>query len=229
MLFTKMLKLGLVLVFLTGTVAFAQADTGPVEMVFYSDLSLDIPFQDVYIETTDGMVKRPEPSDPLSSLFQPVYSVPFNNPADIFVPPFDAGPYKMGDPLGFTLSDWLAARGTGTYTVSGDRANLAVAFKNLVPKGVYTLWCVETNMTTYNMVDDPCGALNGSENSCAADEKGNASFTLEMDALPPSTPEKIYTVGLAYHSDGHTHGAEPGEFGHNVHVQLVYDFLPPAS
>lgn len=226
MRFLKILKASLVLVFLTGAIVFAQADPAPVHMVFYNDLSLGIPFQDIYIETADGMVKRPEPGDPLSSLFQPIYSVSFDNPADIFEPPFDAGPYEMGDTLGFTLSDWLAARGMGTYTVSGDQATLDLMFSNLVPNGLYTLWCVETNMTSFVMADDPCGAIDGSENAFMADEVGNASFTMEIDAFPPSTAEMIYTVGVAYHSNGQTYGAEPGEFGHTVHVQMVYDFLP---
>ncbi len=47
-----------------------------------------------------------------------------------------------------------------------------------------------------------------------------------MDAFPPSTDETIYEIALAYHSDGQTYGELAGEFGHNVHVQLVYDFFP---
>lgn len=223
----KSMNIALILVvLLIGTITLAQTQNETVEMVFYNDLALGVPFQDIYIDTGEGMVKRVELSDPISSLFEPVYSTTFNNPADM-EPPFDVGPYEMGQPLGMTLGDWLAARGTGTYIVSGDQATLDLQFKNLVPMGVYTLWCVDFNITSSVMNDDPCGAMDGSENMFVAGEDGSADMVMEIDAFPAPTADMIYTVALAYHSDGQTYGERAGEFGHNVHVQLVYDFLPP--
>lgn len=223
---TKIFSSFVLLVLVCSSVLMAQTDSEPVEMVFYNDLALGVPFQDAYIETEDGMVKRVELTDPISALFQPLYTITFDNPPDLFEEPFDIGPYEMGEPMGITLGEWLAARGTGTYTVSGDRATLDLHFDNLVPNGVYTLWCIETNLVTFDMADDPCGAADGTENEFVADGDGSADFSMEIDAFPSSTDEVIYTVALAYHSDGQTYGASPGEFGRNVHVQLIYDFLP---
>lgn len=223
----KISNIVLLLVLVCGSALLAQTESEPVQMEFYNDLALGIPFQDAYIEASDGMIKRVELTDPISALFQPMYTTTFDNPPDMFEEPFDVGPYEMGNQLDFTLGEWLAARGTGTYTVSGDRATLELHFTNLVPNGVYTLWCMETNLVTFDMADDPCGAMDGSENEFVAGEDGSADFTMEIDTFPPSTEEVIYTVALAYHSDGQTYGESPGEFGRNVHVQLIYDFLPP--
>jgi hypothetical protein len=35
-------------------------------------------------------------------------------------------------------------------------------------------------------------------------------------------------LAIAYHSDGNTYGAEPGDFGLNSHVQMFLG-LPPRS
>ncbi len=142
--------------------------------------------------------------------------------------PFDAGPYPKGEPLGFTLGDFLAATGRGTYTLLGNRVTLDLTFDNLVPNGVYTVWCVEISFPpNTEMIELPCGPLDGSQNDLIVDENGHAEFTLEMDAFPPSTQETIYEVAIAYHSDEQTYGISVGEHGLNAHSQMFFDFLPP--
>lgn len=193
-----------------------------------SDMAMGVPAQDVYVDA--NMVVRPEGEITEAMLNEPLYTVPFNNPPDFFEEPFDVGPYPADAPLGFTLGEWLAATGTGTYTVEGDTAVLDMSFENLVPEGVYTIWCLELNFAEMAITEElPCGDRDGSENEFMADEDGSGGIIIEIEPLPPSTEDIIYEVALAYHSDGQTYGERAGEFGHNVHVQLVYDFLPPDS
>jgi hypothetical protein len=201
-------------------------DLEVVEVKFLDDFDVSAPLQDVYI---DAGVVRPEGEMTPDMLEQPIYGVTVDNPPDFFEPPFDVGPYDRGAALGITLGDWLSATGTGTYNVNGDQATLDLQFENLVPEGVYTLWCNQINFAEASIVERPCGALSGSENTFVADDEGNLAVTLEIDAFPAPTDEIINEVALAYHSDGQTYGRRAGEFGHNVHVQLVYDFLVPSE
>lgn len=221
----KIFNILLVLMLACGGMVFAQTDSEPNVFEFYNDLALDIPFQDAYIETGDGMVKRVEPGDPLSTLFQPLYTIQFNNPPDMEAP-FEVGPYEMGEPLGVTLADWLLARGTGTYTASGDRATLDLEFENLIANGVYTMWCMVVDTSAGTTLEIPCGAADGSESIFTADEAGNGQYIMEIDAFNLEDENLLHVLGVAYHSDGQTYGASPGNFGQNVHVQIVADVLP---
>jgi len=137
------------------------------------------------------------------------------------------GPFDKGESLGFTLGDWLAATGSGSYTVNESKAEIKLSFKNLVPNGVYTLWCSRLTFPPHpKIVDRPCGASDGSENSFNADAAGDADFDLSIKTLEDSTKETNSVIALAYHSDGKTHGASPGDFGLNSHVQLFF-LIPP--
>jgi hypothetical protein len=202
-----------------------------VEMEFFNEAAWAAPIQDVYVDA-DSVV-RPAGEMTVDMLDQPLYSTATATPYDIdgvfgLVPTFDVGPFAKGEPMGVTLGDWLAASGTGTYAIEGDVAMVDLTFEGLIPEGVYTMWCVEIVMPPdVSFHERPCGALDGSENQVSVDEEGNATFHLEMEAFPPSTESTIYEIALAYHSDGQTYGESAGEFGHNVHVQLVYDFFPP--
>ncbi len=140
------------------------------------------------------------------------------------------GPFDKGKALGFTLQQWLAASGIGVYSVDGDNAELDLSFKNLVPNGVYTVWCSRiTFPPNPNIVDKPCGAEDGSENSLKADDKGSGSFSLKLKALEPSTQETSSIIALAYHSDGKTYGANPGDFGLNSHVHIFFLLPVPTT
>lgn len=90
------------------------------------------------------------------------------------------------------------------------------------------MWCVEVSFPpNTEMIELPCGPLDGSETDLIVDENGHAEFRLGMDAFPPSTEGTIYEVAIAYHSDGQTHGISVGEHGLNAHAQMFFDFLPP--
>ena len=133
------------------------------------------------------------------------------------------GPFDRGKSLGFTMQQWLAASGIGIYSVDGENAEAEFSFKNLVPSGVYTVWCSRISLPpNFSVVDKPCGAEDGSQNSFTADEKGNGEFSLKLSALEPSTKEAASLIAVAYHSDGKTYGASPGDFGLNSHVQIFY-------
>ncbi|MBI2541582.1 hypothetical protein HYV80_02660, partial [Candidatus Woesearchaeota archaeon] len=98
------------------------------------------------------------------------------------------GPFDKGKSLGFTLQQWLSASGIGIYSVDDGNAELDLSFKNLVPNGVYTVWCSKIILPPEPSTSDmPCGAEDGSENSFTADEKGTGSFSLKMASLEPST------------------------------------------
>jgi WD40 repeat protein/DNA-binding CsgD family transcriptional regulator len=201
------------------------------EMVFVNEaanIQMGAPIQDVYVENPDGFgVVRPVDLS-AETLAQPVYSSTQRVVNDWWELPFDIGPYPQGEPLGFTVADWVAVQGHGTYTLHGARATLDLTFEHLVPNGLYTLWCLETNFAPdFQVHDAPCGTRSGSESVFVADENGRGTIQVEIDAFPPSTNETIYSVAAAYHSDGRTYGPRPGDFGRNVHVQTWFDFLPP--
>lgn len=197
----------------------------PVEVA--NVVAMSLPVQHVYISDGPDTVIRPLNFDP-TILNEPLFSAA-EPISDTLAPPFDLGPFPKGQPLGFTLNEWNAAEGHGTYTLTGSRARLDLTFDHLVPNGVYTLWCVTLQFVPEFAVLEElaCGPLDGSENTIIADENGHAVFQLEMEPFPVSTEEFVYELAVAYHSDGLTHGSTVGEFGMNAHTQMVYDFLPP--
>ena len=205
----------------------AQPTAEVIEIVFLTDaanIQFGVPMQDVYIDDGDGMIMRPQDLS-AETLAQPLYRATTLIEPDFLEEPFEVGPFEKGEPLGLTLAEWLDATGRGTYTILGNRAVLDLTFENLIPNGVYTLWCTEIHVPPdTKIIDHPCGAPDGSENTVIADAQGRGAIRLEMDVLPPSTEEVIISLGFAYHSDGLTHGAHPGEFGYNLHVQLFYEF-----
>ena len=140
------------------------------------------------------------------------------------------GPFPKGKSLALTLERWLSARGSGTYTVENGKAELDVSFEKLVPKGVYTVWCSRlTFPPDAKVIDRPCGAEDGSQNKFLADAAGKGKFKLTMNPLEPSSQETASVIALAYHSDGKTYGANPGDFGKNTHVQIVAMLPVPAA
>ena len=148
-----------------------------------------------------------------------------------FVPhsPYDPGqlgPYEPGEPLGITLGEWLSGVGRGSYTCSGAEGRLDIAFDNLVPNGVYTLW-------HFFMADPPTdpfsgalalpvGARDGSQAGFRADADGKARFERSFRPCLQMSAEHL-TAGLAtaYHSDGRTYGALPGEYATRSHIHMI--------
>ncbi|MFZ1399642.1 MAG: hypothetical protein WAS33_22245, partial [Candidatus Promineifilaceae bacterium] len=185
------------------------------------------PMQHIYVETEDGMAIRPDNLDP-ETLSLPLFTTADFVEDDFIEPPFERGPFPLGQPLWVDLNRWLAARGSGTYHQIGAEAVVAFQFDGLMPNGVYTLWCVTFDNPDFDwVIEEPCGAADGTENIFIADENGHGEIQLTMAAFPPSTDEIIHEIAVAYHSDGQTHGPIVGEFSKNAHIQLFYDFLPP--
>ena len=137
------------------------------------------------------------------------------------------GPFPLGESLDMTLEDWLAAEGSGTYRIVGNQGEVSLSLQNLVPNGVYTLWCTRITVPpNFHMLNEACGPADGSENTFIADAEGNAEFSMALPALPDTDEETVSVFAVAYHSDGNTYGASPGTFGLNSHVQ-VFTMLPP--
>ncbi len=188
-------------------------------------------------------IERKQAEDPMN-LAKMAYAATNAPPHDTYkLTPNALGPFPRGAALGFTLEQWLAAKGLGTYIEDDGNATINVTFHNLVPKGTYSIWCQRVTMPpSYREAYLPLGKPDGSENVFSADETGNATFDLRMKALPESTnltysdyvamyvtktaPMKsnlTWTlISVAYHSDGRTHGANPGELGKNAHTQLTH-------
>src|SRR3989338_5391417 len=180
---------------------------------------------------TATKVVRVEGVQDESNLAKQIYAVATAAPHDPFkLGENPLGPFDKGKSLGFTLGQWLSTSGIGIYSVDNENAELDLSFKNLVPNGVYTVWCSRITFPPEpSIVDMPCGAEDGSENSFAADEKGAGSFSLKLKPLEASTKETASMVALAYHSDGKTYGESPGDFGSNTHVQIFFMMPVPTS
>ncbi|MCX9074393.1 MAG: hypothetical protein OIN88_07000, partial [Candidatus Methanoperedens sp.] len=223
----------LIILALTSTIATASGAT-MIDIQFVNHIQAGLPEQDVFIQRNDAapnQVVRVEANDTRDPaiLAKMVFATATTTPHDPFkLGSNPLGPYAKGASLGFTLQQWFAATGSGTYTVDGDNAEMKLSFQKLVPNGKYTVWCSRlTFPPDVKIVDSPCGAPDGSQNVLDADAQGNAAFDLKMKPLPDSSRETVSLIALAYHSDGKTHGASPGDFGLNSHVQIFFMIPPP--
>ncbi|XWN32679.1 MAG: hypothetical protein ROR55_06140 [Devosia sp.] len=209
----------------------ATAYDAPEQMTLSFNFHIDeqMAEQDVFYERVrgSGEVFRPTAAtrDMDAPLYAPATPVPHN-----FLDTSDVGPYPKGKPLGITLGEWFAAKGAGTYQCQDGTGKVDIAFQNLVPNGVYTMWHdfmvwppTEPFIGTYDL---PFGARDGSENTFVADEDGNARFTRKITpCLQLSGEHLVSDLAIAWHSDGATYGPLPGEFSTKTHVQL-YVGLP---
>ena len=209
--------------------AAAQVTKKQAELTFINHLVGEMPEQDVFVEVEPGsdQVRRITVDEAEAYMDTPVYA----STARIEHDPFQLGedplgPYPKGEDLGFTMGEWLAGTGSGTYTVGGDEAEIDLQFENLAPNGVYTVWCAHINVPpNFTIVDEPCGVQDGSQNVFTADAQGQADFNITLDKLPATTEETIRVIAAAYHSNGETYGFYPGRFGYDTHVQILA-FLP---
>lgn len=212
----------------TGNVTKQQKIT-KLDITLVNHIQMKLPEQDVFIETKDtpkGQVMRVEGEAATDKAN--LSKTAFASSEAINHDPFKTGakplgPFPKGKDLGFTLGKWLSAKGSGTYTTVGSEATLDLAFKNLVANGTYTVWCSRlTFPPNPKIVDRPCGAPDGSESSFKADKDGNGKIMIKMQPLAESSKETATVIALAYHSDGKTYGALPGDFAKVTHVQLAY-------
>ena len=165
-------------------------------------------------------------------LDQPVYAAGAMQQHDPFgLGPNPMGPYPAGEPLGFTMRQWLSAGGDVTYGCANGQSTVSAGLRNLVPNGQYTLWYSRlTFPPNLEVVDRPLGAADGSQNSFKADASGNATFNLTFPGcLEQTTKETATLIVTAYHSDGKTYGSSPGDFGRVTHLQNIAVIGPPVA
>jgi len=209
----------------------------PVAISFIKHVDAGMPEQDVFVAAIDddSLVFRVEQADIdanpalLEARLFASKETAEHDPFKLGEAPF--GPFEKGESLLLTLGDWLSATGEGTYLVSSDGSEAEIDFtaQNLIPNGVYTVWCSRIKMPPDPVVTDfPCGALDGSENVVTADENGNLTYTVTTEPLQASTDEEVAVIALAYHSDGETYGEEPGPFGSVTHVQIFWMMPAPS-
>jgi hypothetical protein len=210
--------------------------TSPVTFPFATHITMGLPEQDVFVNhngaPTDQVFRLGvNDAKDAAVLGQQVYassSVQGHDPFGMGGNPM--GPYPAGEALGFTMGQWLSAGGTVTYSCAGGQSSVSGKLNNLVPGGQYTVW--HTRLTfppNVNVVDRPLGAADGSQNGFKADAAGNGSFNVSFTGcLEETTKETATLIVTAYHSDGRTYGAVPGDFGRVTHVQNIA-MLPPAA
>lgn len=163
-----------------------------------------------------------------ASLFAPAVPVP-HTPLQTD----NTGPWPKGKPLGITLDEWFAAKGSGHYGCEDGNGTVDIRFENLVPGGFYTMWhdfAVWPPTDPFvGFYDLPLGARDGSENAFRADAEGNAVFQRMITPCLQLCGEQLVSeLAIAWHSDGKNHDHLPGEFSTVTHVQM-YLPLPKRS
>jgi hypothetical protein len=118
---------------------------------------------------------------------------------------------------------WNYERGSGSYALTDQQAELTLAFQSLVPEGHYALWCSGIGEEPqYTENEEACGAADGSQNRFRADTQGNGSFHVSLKALPESTPAFTTVLVLTYERDADSLDGDWGGYGLSSHVQLFY-------
>ena len=219
-------KLGVASVALALTTPAVAGDE--IELIFLSHLHRNLVEQHVYIERVPGSgdIYRVTPPEQSRYIDAPVYaaaeSVP-NAPMDHGA----VGPYQRGKALGFTLADWLAATGTGTYACDDGVGTVKVTFDHLVPNAVYTMWYSLTPrppLDPFVFLAMPLGARDGSQSPFTTDGKGHAEYEATFSPCLQLTGIQVdASLDIAWHSDGKTHGASPGPLSTVTHVPFWAD------
>lgn len=114
---------------------------------------------------------------------------------------------RVEDPI--TLGDWLDAKGMAIIHCSEDDSGATVQFffRDLVPKGLYTVWAVAVPPPPpAPQVGFPT-AFGGVPNMFTADMQGSAVFRRDV-AYCPSDGD-LHDITAAYHSDGMVYGNFP--------------------
>lgn len=120
----------------------------------------------------------------------------------------------QGQPLGFSLGQWLGASGAVTLRPRGAGAIVRVRLTGLVPNGVYSLF--ENHFDQQPVGFTPLDG-SGKRNSFTAKADGSGAMTVHA----PQMLTGVNAVLLVYHSDRQTHGVSRGEIGVNAHHQLI--------
>lgn len=193
------------------------------------DIDMGIPQQDVYVqlpgkpENEIYRITKDQLTDELRNAT--AWRTTEVNYPDLFgIGENPVGPYAKGEAHSFTFGDFIGASGAVTYTKGLVKDHFQLEAANLVPNAVYTMWCVFT--WTPPIADGkewPCGAPDGSDSVFQSTAEGTLSVERTIPLMPYSTDTRFSSLCLAYHSDGETHGFDPGEYGKNTHVQICWD------
>jgi hypothetical protein len=235
-----MLVLFLVVGLIVGVASQAATAASPTKVValqLVTHVQAGFAEQDVFVERNDipaGTVRRltiaesQDVGDRAKMLFASSQAV---QPDPYKTGPNPLGPFPKGNPIGISAGAWVSATATGTYTVTGTKAELKLDLRDLAVHGVYTVRFARMTLSPAVKVEDlPAGKDAGTNGvSFKADAKGNATVDLKLAALPGSTQDTATVISVVYHSDGVTHGASQGDFGLNAHTQLFYMFPAAAG
>lgn len=192
---------------------------------FHFHLDAGMYEQDVFLRrnASDPGVYRVTAGDRNMSapLYRTAATVP-HSPYD----PEQLGPYAPGEPLEITLGEWLSGTGRGEYSCSNSQGYIDISFDNLVPGGVYTLWHFFMADPPTNPFSGalalPIGARDGSQAGFRADAHGKARFEQSFrPCLQMSGEHLVAGLATAYHSDGRTYGALPGEYATRSHIHMI--------
>jgi hypothetical protein len=196
-----------------------------IELIFKNHLQYDMVEQHVYVEREpgSGLIYRVTPPEqqryadaPVFAAAESVANAPMTHGA--------VGPYQGGTALGFTLGDWLAGTGTGTYECDDGVGTVNVTFDKLVPNAVYTMWYAlvpRPELDPFVSLDIPLGARDGSQSPFTTDGTGHAEYEATFSPCLQLTGIQVDAViAIAWHSDGKTYGATPGPFSTVTHVQI---------
>ncbi|MFN2461816.1 MAG: hypothetical protein ABR591_14240 [Candidatus Velthaea sp.] len=121
----------------------------------------------------------------------------------------------QGMPLGFTLGQWLSARGRASISPLADgKTTMAYVLSGLVPGGVYSFF--ENHFASDGVTFTP---LDGSaqHNTFTATALGTASGSVSI----PGAVTRSEGILLVYHSDRAAHGMTRGQIGIDAHHQLI--------
>ena len=204
-------------------------DTVRIELTFGMLTTDGMVEQDVFMidPANAGQVRRIPAAQVANHMGTVLYASTVAPPFE----PMEAAPtetYPKGEALGFTLGDWLKAKGSGSYACDGHKATIKASFQGLVPNGVYTMW----NFIDLDPPTDPwqglllpAGKRDGSQSIFKSDAKGNATYEQVVEPCPQlSDTQSLAGLAIAWHNDGKTYGISPGGLGVVSHAQLMTMF-----
>ncbi len=121
----------------------------------------------------------------------------------------------QGVPLGFTLGQWLGARGRASLSQIADgRTTMVYVLSGLVPGGVYSFF--ENHFASDGVTFTPLDGTS-EHNTFTATAQGTASGSISI----PGTVRHSEGILVVYHSDRAAHGMSRGQIGVDAHHQLI--------
>lgn len=110
-----------------------------IDVQFVTHLQAGMVEQEVYIDNGDDVVRATleQLADPAVQGQMVYVSSTFNDHDPFQILDTPIGPFPKGQPLGFTMEEWLAATSSKTYSINGGTAHVNLSFGNLIPNGTY--------------------------------------------------------------------------------------------